>query len=81
MAIKFKRSFTSGFVPDPSQLEEGEIIINMADKVIYTLNDANEVIAIKTDVPKASETVAGIVSTEDQTFGGNKTFVGTVTIL
>jgi hypothetical protein len=44
--IKFKRTSVAGRLPTPSQVDVGEILINMADKKIYTKNDAGVIINV-----------------------------------
>lgn len=51
MAIQFKRSSVVGKAPLASDLEIGEIAINLADRVIYTKDSSNTVVRLsKTEI-------------------------------
>lgn len=44
--IRHKRSSVPGKIPAPSQLEVGELAINCADKVLYTKDSSNLIVAL-----------------------------------
>lgn len=46
LTIKHKKSIISGEVPTKDQVEEAELLLNLADKKIYTLDHEGEVISI-----------------------------------
>jgi len=44
--IKPKRSFTAGAVPTTSDVAQNELLINWADRVIYTKNAAGTIVSV-----------------------------------
>lgn len=44
--IKPKRSFTADSVPTTSDLEEGEVAINTADKIVYVRDDSDNIVKV-----------------------------------
>lgn len=48
VSIKPKRSATAGNVPDTSNLDAGEIAINLADKKLYVRDTSNNVLELTT---------------------------------
>ena len=69
MSIQFKRSSTAGLAPAVSDVKQGEIVINLPDKKIYTLDNNNTVVNIgfsKSEadtvfVPKSGTTMTGVL--------------------
>lgn len=60
-----KNSDVVGRVPLPADLEQGELAVNVTDKVLYTKNAAGEVVSIASgdsNVPLATTTTPGAVS-------------------
>lgn len=49
--IKHKRSSTAGAIPTASQLEQGQIAINLTDKKLYTKDATNTVVLLNPDPP------------------------------
>ena len=62
MAIKFKRSETPGLIPSPTDLQVGEIAINVADGIIFTKDTGGsiEVLADNTANNTSLEAVVAI---------------------
>ena len=54
--IRPLRTFTTGYVPLASDLSEGEIAFNWADKLVFTKNPAGEIVVARLDAPCASGT-------------------------
>ncbi|MCP4798770.1 MAG: hypothetical protein GY893_02350 [bacterium] len=46
LAIKPKRSHTSSSAPTTSDLVEGELAVNTADKKIYMRDDSNNIVTV-----------------------------------
>lgn len=44
--IKLKRSLTPGSVPQVSDLQQGEVAINIADQKLYALDESNTVVEL-----------------------------------
>ena len=44
--IKPKRSFTADSVPTTSDLAEGEVAINTADKIVYVRDDSDNIVKV-----------------------------------
>jgi hypothetical protein len=79
MAIQFKRSYTAGFVPTNTDIAAGEVFINLADQLIYSKDDSNNIVVMR--IEEADATTPGMVSTGAQTFAGDKTFNGRINAL
>jgi len=45
-SIRLKRSSTPGFVPSPSQLLEGELFINLADRLIFMKDNTGNIVCV-----------------------------------
>ena len=63
MSIQFKRSSTAGLAPAVSDVKQGEIVINLLDKKIYTLDTSNAVINIGFSKSEADSTYVPITGT------------------
>ena len=63
MSIQFKRSSTAGLAPAVSDVKQGEIVINLPDKKIYTLDNSNAVINIGFSKSEADTTYVPITGT------------------
>ena len=56
VAIKIKRFETVGDVPNTSELVDGEIAVNIADKKIY-VRDGSTIVTIRADLSAAGEDI------------------------
>ena len=70
--IKLKRSTTAAAVPTTSNLVDGEIALNIADKKLYARNGTN-IIEVANQKPNTGEVVTTMLST-DITNGQGETF-------
>ena len=70
--IKLKRSTTAAAVPTTSNLEDGEVALNIADKKLYARNGSN-IIEVANQKPNTGEVVTTMLST-DITNGQGSTF-------
>lgn len=59
--IRIKRSDTAAKVPLTSDLDVGEIAVNLTDKIIYTKDGGGTVVAIGRDVPAASSVTTAMI--------------------
>ena len=60
--IKLKRSTTATVVPTLSNLEDGEVALNIADKKLYARNGSN-IIEVANQKPNTGEVVTTMFST------------------
>jgi len=63
MSIQFKRSSTAGLAPAISDVKQGEIVINLPDRKIYTLDNNNAVVNIGFSTTEAAATYVPITGT------------------
>ena len=70
--IKLKRSTTAAAVPTTSNLEDGEVALNIADKKLYARNGTN-IIEVANQKPNTGEVTTTMLST-DITNGQGQTF-------
>ena len=70
--IKLKRSTTAAAVPTTSNLADGEIALNIADKKLYARNGSN-IIEVANQKPNTGEVVTTMLST-DITNGQGSTY-------
>ena len=75
--IKLKRSTTAAAVPTTSNLEDGEVALNLADKKLYARNGSN-VIEVANQKPNTGEVVTTMLSTDITNGQGNTYYVATV---
>ena len=78
--IQFKRSYAPATQPEASQLNEGELAINLTDKKLYTLDANNEVINIGFDfdtyiadqfLGSTGGPLSGLVTFDTSAYNGN----------
>ena len=75
--IKLKRSTTAAAVPTTSNLEDGEVALNIADKKLYARNGSN-IIEVANQKPNTGEVVTTMLSTDITNGQGNTYYVATV---
>ena len=75
--IKLKRSTTAAAVPTTSNLEDGEVALNIADKKLYARNGLN-VIEVANQKPNTGEVVTTMLSTDITNGQGNTYYVSTI---
>ena len=75
--IKLKRSTTAAAVPTTSNLEDGEVALNIADKKLYARNGSN-IIEVANQKPNMGEVVTTMLSTDITNGQGNTFYVATV---
>ena len=72
--IKLKRSTTAAAVPTISNLEDGEVALNIADKKLYARNGSN-IIEVANQKPNTGEVVTPMLSTDITNGQGNTFYV------
>ena len=75
--IKLKRSTVAATVPTTSNLEDGEVALNIADKKLYARNGSN-IIEVANQKPNTGEVVTTMLSTDITNGQGNTFYVATV---
>ena len=75
--IKLKRSTTAAAVPTTSNLEDGEVALNIADKKLYARNGSN-IIEVANQKPNTGEVVTTMLSSDITNGQGNTYYVATV---
>ena len=75
--IKLKRSTVAATVPTTSNLEDGEVALNIADKKLYARNGSN-IIEVATQKPNTGEVVNTMLSTDITNGQGNTFYVASV---
>ena len=75
--IKLKRSTTATVVPTLSNLEDGEVALNIADKKLYARNGSN-IIEVANQKPNTGEVVTTMLSTDITNGQGNTFYVASV---
>ena len=75
--IKLKRSTTAAVVPTTSNLEDGEIALNIADRKLYARNGSN-IIEVANQKPNTGEVVTSMLSTDITNGQGNTYYVASV---
>ena len=75
--IKLKRSTTAAVVPTTSNLEDGEIALNIADRKLYARNGSN-IIEVANQKPNTGEVVTSMLSTDITNGQGNTDYVASV---
>ena len=75
--IKLKRSTTAAAVPTTSNLEDGEVALNIADKKLYARNGLN-IIEVANQKPNTGEVVTTMLSTDITNGQGNTFYVASV---
>ena len=75
--IKLKRSTTALAVPTTSNLEDGEVALNIADKKLYARNGSN-IIEVANQKPNTGEVVTTMLSSDITNGQGNTYYVATV---
>ena len=75
--IKLKRSTTAAVVPTTSNLEDGEIALNIADKKLYARNGSN-IIEVANQKPNTGEVVTNMLSTDITNGQGSTYYVASV---
>ena len=75
--IKLKRSTTATVVPTTSNLEDGEVALNIADKKLYARNGSN-IIEVANQKPNTGEVVTTMLSTDITNGQGNTFYVASV---
>jgi len=75
--IKLKRSTTAAAVPTTSNLEDGEVALNIADKKLYARNGSN-IIEVANQKPNTGEVVTTMLSTDITNGQGNTFYVASV---
>ena len=74
--IKLKRSTTAAAVPPTSNLVDGEIALNIADKKLYARNGSN-IIEVANQKPNTGEVTTTMFSTDLTNGQGNTFYVAT----
>ena len=72
--IKLKRSTVAATVPTTSNLVDGEIALNIADKKLYARNGSN-IIEVANQKPNTGEVVTTMLSTDITNGQGNTFYV------
>ncbi|ADO99872.1 baseplate wedge initiator [Prochlorococcus phage P-HM2] len=75
--IKLKRSTVAATVPTTSNLEDGEVALNIADKKLYARNGSN-IIEVANQKPNTGEVVTTMLSTDITNGQGNTFYVASV---
>ena len=75
--IKLKRSTTAAAVPTTSNLEDGEVALNIADKKLYARNGSN-IIEVANQKPNTGEVVTTMLSSDITNGQGNTFYVASV---
>ena len=75
--IKLKRSTVAATVPTTSNLEDGEVALNIADKKLYARNGSN-IIEVANQKPNTGEVVTSMLSTDITNGQGNTFYVASV---
>jgi len=75
--IKLKRSTTAAAVPTTSNLEDGEVALNIQDRKLYARNGGN-IIEVANQKPNTGEVVTSMLSTDITNGQGNTWYVATV---
>ena len=75
--IKLKRSTVATTVPTTSNLEDGEVALNIADKKLYARNGSN-IIEVANQKPNTGEVVTTMFSTDITNGQGNTYYVAAV---
>ena len=75
--IKLKRSTVAATVPTTSNLEDGEVALNIADKKLYARNGSN-IIEVANQKPNTGEVVTNMLSTDITNGQGNTFYVASV---
>ena len=75
--IKLKRSTTVAAVPTTSNLEDGEVALNIADRKLYARNGAN-IIEVANQKPNTGEVVTTMFATDITNGQGNTYYVASV---
>ena len=75
--IKLKRSTVAATVPTTSNLEDGEVALNIADRKLYARNGSN-IIEVANQKPNTGEVVTTMLSTDITNGQGNTYYVATV---
>ena len=75
--IKLKRSTTATVVPTTSNLEDGEVALNIADKKLYARNGSN-IIEVANQKPNTGEVVTTMLSSDITNGQGNTFYVASV---
>ena len=75
--IKLKRSTTAAAVPTTSNLEDGEVALNIADKKLYARNGTN-IIEVANQKPNTGEVTTTMLSTDITNGQGNTYYVASV---
>ena len=74
--IKLKRSTTAAAVPTTSNLEDGEVALNITDKKLYARNGSN-IIEVANQKPNTGEVTTTMLSTDITNGQGNTFYVST----
>ena len=75
--IKLKRSTTAAAVPTTSNLEDGEVALNLADRKLYARNGGN-IIEVANQKPNTGEVVTTMLATDITNGQGNTFYVASV---
>ena len=75
--IKLKRSTTAAAVPTTSNLEDGEVALNIADRKLYARNGSN-IIEVANQKPNTGEVTTTMLSTDITNGQGNTYYVASV---
>ena len=75
--IKLKRSTTAATVPTTSNLDDGEVALNIADRKLYARNGGN-IIEVANQKPNTGEVVTTMLSTDITNGQGKTWYVATV---
>ena len=75
--IKLKRSTVAATVPTTSNLEDGEVALNIADRKLYARN-GNNIIEVANQKPNTGEVVTTMLATDITNGQGNTYYVATV---
>ena len=75
--IKLKRSTVAATVPTTSNLEDGEVALNIADKKLYARNGSN-IIEVANQKPNTGEVTTTMLSTDFTNGQGNTFYVASV---
>ncbi len=74
--IKLKRSTTAAAVPTTSNLEDGEVAVNIVDQKLYARNGA-AIVEIANQKPNVGEVTTAMLATDFTNGPGNTWFVAT----
>ena len=77
--IKLKRSTTAASVPTTSNLEDGEVALNIADRKLYARNGAN-IIEVANQKPNTGEVVTTMLASDITDGQGNTWFLSLIHI-